>query len=63
MTIKPNRRFHLANVVLLCLPLVSVAEEQRPCLDSSPYETRVIRVGGGKTTVPYRTFVYAALHR
>ncbi|OQY53256.1 MAG: hypothetical protein B6247_15385 [Candidatus Parabeggiatoa sp. nov. 2] len=47
---------HFAKVVLLCVPLVSVAKNQ-PCLDSSLYETTQIRVGGLKTPAPVLYFL------
>jgi len=59
MNIKHNQRFRrhlITKVVLLCVPLVSVAQEQ-PCLDSSPYETTKIRVGGLTTTAPSLYFL------
>jgi len=53
---KPNRSvIHLTNVVvLLCVPLVSVAQEQPPppCVDTSLYETTKIKVGSLSATVP-----------
>jgi len=57
---KPNRSvIHLTNVVvLLCVPLVSVAQEQPPpCVDLSPYETTQIKIGSLSTQVPSNYFL------
>jgi len=55
---KPNRSvIHLTNVVvLLCVPLVSVAQ-QPPCVDLSPYETSKITVGGSRAQIPTLYFL------
>ncbi|RKZ60741.1 MAG: hypothetical protein DRR08_10510 [Candidatus Parabeggiatoa sp. nov. 2] len=54
---KPNQPvIHFANAVLLCVPLVSVAQE-RPCLDSSPFETSKITVSGSRAEIPTLYFL------